>query len=112
MQLSKGTNISKKRKSFPTSSIKFQSRRTSLREKIKFLREFARETAGKVNGLELRLFDDFGKCIFFEKSIFISKYHELLERIMNMLNDHVTSPTLRPAKRTLLYIKTSGDLAP
>ena len=87
MQLSKGTKLSKKRKSFPTSSIKFQSRRTSLREKIKFLREFSRETAGKVNALELKLSDDFEKCIFFEEAICICKDHELLERIMKMLND-------------------------
>ena len=87
MQLSKGTKLSKKRKSFPTSSIKFQSRRTSLREKIKFLKEFVQVTAGKVNGLELRLSDDFEICIFCEQAIFICKYHELLEKIMKMLDD-------------------------
>ena len=87
MQLSKGTKLSKKRKSFPISSIKFQSKRANLREKIKFLREFSRETTGKVNALELRLSYDFEKHIFYEQAIFISKDHELLERIMKMLDD-------------------------
>ena len=59
----------------------------SLREKIKFLKEFAQVTAGKVNGLELILSDDFEKRIFFEQAICISKDHELLKRIMKMLND-------------------------
>ena len=67
MQLSKGMKLSKKRKSFPTSSIKFQSRRTSLREKIKFLKEFSQVTAGKVNGLELRLSDILRNAYFLSK---------------------------------------------
>ena len=87
MQLSKGMKLSKKRKSFPTSLIKFQSRGIRLREKIKFLKEFAQVTAGKVNVLELRLSYDFEKHIFSEQAICISKDHELLERIMKMLDD-------------------------
>lgn len=58
-----------------------------LEREIEFLREFARETAGKVNGLELRLSDDFEKRIFSEQAICISKAHESLERILKMLND-------------------------
>ena len=110
MQLSKGMKLSKKRKSFPTSSIKFQSRRTSLREKIKILKEFAQVTAGKVNGLELRLFDDFEKRIFSKQAICISKDHELLERIMKMLDDQ-RFKTHRIHKQHNMFQMTPNHLA-
>ena len=110
MQLSKGTKLSKKRKSFPTSSIKFQSRRMSLREKIKFLKEFSQVTAGKVNGLELRLSDDFEKRIFSEQSICISKDNELLEIIMKMLDDQ-RFKTHRIHKQHNLFQMTPNHLA-
>ena len=110
MQLSKGTNLSKKRKSFPTSLIKFQSRGIRLREKIKFLKEFAQVTAGKVNGLELRLSDDFEKSIFSEQAICISKDHELLERIMKMLDDQ-RFKTHRIPKQHKLFQMTPNHLA-
>lgn len=54
---------------------------------IEYLREFARETSGKLNGLELRLSNDFEKSIFSQQAIYISKAHESLERIMKMLNE-------------------------
>ena len=81
-----------------------------MREKIKFLREFARETAGKVNGLELRLSDDFEKRIFFEQAICISKDHELLERIMKMLDDQKFK-THRIHKQHNLFQMTPNNLA-
>lgn len=58
-----------------------------LEREIEYLREFARETSGKLNGLELRLSDEFEKRKFSQQEIYISKAHESLERLMKMLND-------------------------
>lgn len=58
-----------------------------LEREIEYLREFARETSGKLNGLELRLSDEFEKRKFYQQEIYISKAHESLERLMKMLND-------------------------